>query len=421
MQIVVVGLNHKAAPIEVRERLAFTPTQQEPALAALLERVAEGVILSTCNRTELYAVVDDADSGVQSVIAFLGEFHKLPAECYAPHLYRRRGREAVAHLFAVASGIDSMILGEPQILGQVRAAYETAASYRAVGPILSRVFHCALKVGKQVRSETHISRSAASISYAAVELARKVLGNLAGRTVLIVGAGKMAELAAQALLDDGLAGVVVTNRTYARAAELAAKFGGRAADFALLPELVAGADVVITCSAAPGFILDLPLVRLAMAGRHHRPLLLVDIAVPRDVDPLVQSLSDVFLYDVDDLQAVCASNLEERRKEVGKVQTIVDAEVEAFEAWLQSLQVVPTISALCQRGEEIRQAELQKALRRLGDLSERQRSTLEALSIAIVNKMLHQPIVQLKAKSNSREGAEYSRTLRRLFALDEGS
>ena len=420
MEIVVVGLNHKAAPVEVRERLAFAPARQEEALAALLQRASEGVILSTCNRTEVYAVVQDAADGAQAVTDFLGEFHGLTAEAFAPYLYGKLGEEAVDHLFSVASGLDSMILGEPQILGQVRAAYEIASACHAAGPVLSWAFHHALKVGKQVRSETEISRNAVSISYAAVELARKIFGGLAGRTVLVVGAGKMGELAARTLLDNGLTGVVVTNRTHARAVELAARFGGRAVEFARLPELLAEADVVISSTGASDFVLTATLVRQVMRGRRNRPLFLIDIAVPRDVDPRVQECDDVYLYDIDDLQAVCAANLEERRKEVARARKIIEAELQAFRDWWGSLEVVPTITALRQRAEQIRQAELHKALGRMGDLTERQRSTLEALTSAIVNKMLHQPITRLKAQSNG-DGASagYVRAVRELFALDE--
>ena len=418
MELVVVGLNHKTAPVEVRERLAFAPTQQEAALVALLRRAAEGVVLSTCNRAEVYAVVQRADAGFQDLVGFLGEFHGLAKESYALHLYCKQGSEAIGHLFAVAAGLDSMICGEPQILGQIRTAYEFSATHHAVGPVLSWAFHHALKVGKQVRSDTNISRKAVSVSYAAVELARRCLGDLAGHAGLVVGAGKMGELTARTLLDNGLSSIVVTNRTYARAAELAASLGGQAAEFARLPNLVAEADVVVTSTGASGFVLTATLVKQAMQARGGRPLLLIDIAVPRDVDPLVQQLDDVSLFNIDDLQAVCAVNLEERQREVARAREIVDAEVEAFEAWWQSLEAVPTISALRQRAERIRQAELQKALGRMGDLTERQRATLEALTSAIVNKLLHQPTTRLKAQSDGRS-ADRVRALRELFALDE--
>lgn len=419
MEIVVVGVNHKAAPVAVREHLAFTPALMEAALMGLREKTAEGVVLSTCNRTEIYAVVPSAETGSSEIVAFLAAFHGLAAERFAPYLYSLGGRDAVRHLFAVASGLDSMILGEPQILGQVRRAYEVAAASGNVGPLLSWVFLRALKAGKRIRTETGISRNAVSVSHAAVELAKGVLGTLADRSVLLIGAGEMGELAARNLMDNGASRLVVTNRTYHRAAELAARFGGAAAEFDQLPELLSEADIVITGTGAPGFILTAPTVRDAMSCRRGRPLFLIDIAVPRDVDPEVKGLDNLFLHDIDDLQAVCAANLEERQREAARAGEILDAELEVFGTWWSSLQVVPTIRALRDRAEEIRQAELQKALGRLGELSERQRSTLDALTTGIVNKILHQPTVRLKSCCGGHHGASYALTLRELFGLDE--
>ncbi len=419
MEIVVVGVNHKAAPVQVREHLAFTPSQMEAALAALREKTPEAVILSTCNRTEIYAVVPSAEAGVIEITSFLADFHGSPSARFAPYLFSLRGREAVSHLFAVASGLDSMILGEPQILGQVREAYLAALAQDTAGTLLSWIFHHAMKVGKQVRTDTNISRSAVSVSHAAVELAKKVLGSLADHSVLLVGAGEMGQLAARNLLDNGCERLVVTNRTYSRAAELASRIRAAPAEFARLPQLLTEVDVVISATGAPNFVLNAGMVREAMPHRADRPLLLIDIAVPRDVDPQVRELDRVFLHDIDDLQAVCAANLEERRKEVDHAQEIIDAEVDLFESWWGSLQVVPTIRALRDRAEEIRQAELQKAISRMGDLSDRQRSVLEALTIGIVNKMLHQPTVRLKAHGGNGANASYVQILRDLFALEE--
>ncbi|MHB1131083.1 MAG: glutamyl-tRNA reductase [Chloroflexota bacterium] len=418
-EVIVVGLNHQAAPVEVRELLAFSPVKLREAQMALRQRAAENVILSTCNRMEVYAVSPAGRNAGDDIVAFLGEFHGLGRDEYAPYLYRHVGMEAVGHLFTVAAGLDSMILGEPQILGQVRAAYEASAASHTAGPLLSRAFSQALKAGKKVRSDTAISRHAVSVSYAAVELARKIFGSLAGRKVLVVGAGKMGELAARTLLDNGLAAVVVTNRTYAIAMELAGRFGGRAAEFERLPDLVAEADVAIASTGAPGFVLTSGLVRQAMRGRRNRPLFLIDIAVPRDIDPQVQTQDNVFLYDIDDLQSVCAANLEERRREVALARRIIEIEVAEFAAWREGRQVAPTISALRQRLEEIRQAEIRKSLGRCSDLSDQQRSAVEALTCAMVNKILHQPVTRLKAKSGNPDGARYDQVVRELFALDE--
>ncbi len=419
MEIVVVGVNHKAAPVQVREHLAFTPAQMEAALAALREKTVEAVLLSTCNRTEIYAVAPSAEAGTREITGFLADFHAVPAERFAPYLFSLSGREAVDHLFAVASGLDSMILGEPQILGQVREAYLAALSQDTAGTMLSWIFHHAMKVGKQVRTDTSISRNAVSVSHAAVELAKGTFGTLADRSVLLIGAGEMGQLAARNLLDNGCARLVVTNRTHSRAVELATRFGATAAEFDRLPELLGKVDVAISATGAPSFVLTTNMVQEALRLRSGRPLMLIDIAVPRDVDPGVGGLDNISLHDIDDLQAVCTANLEERRKEVDRAQVIIDAELDLFETWWGSLQVVPTIRALRDQAEEIRQRELQKALPRMGELSDRQRSALEALTVGIVNKMLHQPTVRLKARGGNGTGANYVQILRDLFALEE--
>ncbi len=420
MEIIVVGVNHKAAPVAVREMLAFTPVQMEAALAALHATTTEGILLSTCNRTEIYAVVPSAEEGRKQIMDFLAGFHRAPVDRFTPYLFSLTGSEAVRHLFSVASGLESMILGEPQILGQVRGAYVAAAARGSAGPILSWVFLHSLKTGKRVRTDTGISRNAASISHAAVELARKALGTISGRRVVLVGAGEMAELAARNLLDNGCSDLVVANRTYEHATELASRFGGTAAELGNLPQLLAQTDIAISCTGAPNFVLDLEMVTGAMKQRPDRSLFLIDIAVPRDVDPEVKQVENVFLHDIDDLESLREANLEERRKEVAAAEEIISAELEAFDHWWSSLQVVPTIKALRDRAEEIRQAELQKALGRLGGLSERQRSTVEALATGIVNKILHQPTVRLKDCSAEYTGATYALTLRELFGLEEG-
>lgn len=421
MEIVVVGVNHRAAPVAVREMLAFIPAQMEAALEALREQTSESVLLSTCNRTEIYAVVPSAEDGARQIAGFLAGFHHFPAERFTPYLFTLAGREAVAHLFAVTSGLDSMILGEPQILGQVRQAYVAAAARGTAGPRLSWVFLRSLKVGKQVRTDTSISRNAVSISHAAVELAKKLFGGLAGRSVLLIGAGEMAEVAARNLMDNGCTSLVVTNRTHGKACELADRYGGSAVQFECLQQLLAETDIVITCTGAPTFILGPEMVRAALDQRPDRPLFLIDIAVPRDVDPEVGRLDGVRLHDIDDLQSVCTANLEERQREVAAAQQIIDVEVETFDSWWSSLQVVPTIKALRGRAESIQQAELKKALSRLGNISDRQRSTVEAMAAGIVNKILHQPTVRLKSCCDGEAGATYAITLRELFGLEEAA
>jgi glutamyl-tRNA reductase len=419
MEIIVVGVNHKAAPVAVREMLAFTPVQMEAAMAALREATTEGVLLSTCNRTEIYAVVPSAEEGRRQIMDFLAGFHGAPVARFTPYLFSLVGREAVAHLFSVASGLESMILGEPQILGQVRGAYAAAAARSSAGPILSWVFLHSLKTGKRVRTDTGISRNAASISHAAVELARKELGTLAGRRVVLIGAGEMAELAARNLVDNGCADLVVANRTHERAVALASSYGGSAAEFDRLPRLLAEADIAITCTGAPTYVVSQGMVKEAMQVRPDRSLFLIDIAVPRDVEPEVRQIPNVLLHDIDDLQSLRAANLEERRREAAAAERIVESELDAFDHWWSSLQVVPTIRALRDRADEIRQVELQKALGRLGGLSDHQRSAVEALAAGIVNKILHQPTVRLKDCCAEYTGATYALTLRELFGLED--
>ncbi|MCL4533892.1 MAG: glutamyl-tRNA reductase [Bacteroidetes bacterium] len=415
MHIVVVGLNHKVAPVEVRERLSIGQADLPEALAGLQKHVREGVILSTCNRTEIYGLSSHPGTGARSLRAFFGEHRDLPLSEFDLFLYSHHELEAVRHLFRVAAGLDSMIVGEPQILGQVRQAYEAAETGGCTGPVLSTLFRQAITAGKRVQTETDISRHAASVSYAAVELARKIFGDLKTRTALIVGAGEMAELALQTLVDNGVGRVMVANRTQQRAVDLAAQFNGQATDLSRLDSVLPQADIVISSTAASGYVLTVPMLRAAMRARGHRPLFLIDIAVPRDIDPEVQRQENVFLYNVDDLEAVCQANLQERAKEAKKAEAIIEAEAAKFQAWWSSLEVVPTITALRAWAEEIRKAELSKAMSRLHGLSERDQNTINALTIGIVNKMLHTPIVGLK-----NDGHRYIEAVRELFRLDEG-
>jgi glutamyl-tRNA reductase len=426
MHIVVVGLNHKAAPVEIREKLAFTSHSLEKALQKFINDdgggqgyAVEGVILSTCNRTEIYALAKEVDSGYEAIRRFMADFHQLPQEEFADYLYAYDDREAVAHLFAVASGIDSMIVGEPQILGQVRDAFEEAAAQRAAGGVLSALFRQAIHVGKRARTETGISQNAISVSYAAVELAKKIFGDLGSCQVLLIGAGEMGELTVENLVGNGVKGIIVANRTYQRAVGLAERFGGRAIGLDRIGQALWTADIVISSTESPHFIIKPEMVSEAMWMRRNRPLFLIDIAVPRDIDPAVQRIENTYLYNIDDLQAVVEANIRERRKEVGKVKAIIHEEVAKFMAWFRSLEVVPTITDLKNYAEEIRRAELAKALRRLGDCSEREENIINALTMSIVNKLLHQPIVRLKKHANGHNGYLYTEAIRELFGLSE--
>ncbi|RMG90351.1 MAG: glutamyl-tRNA reductase [Candidatus Dadabacteria bacterium] len=423
MDILVVGLSHKTAPVEIREKVAFAADCLHDALERVRVGgvVPEAVIVSTCNRVEVYAAARDRQEGVEQVVRFFADYHDIPLEELRPHLYVYEGPEAVRHVFRVASSLDSMVVGEPQILGQVKDAYEAAAAGKATGLVLNKFMHKAFSTAKRVRTETAIAQSAVSVSFAAVQLARAIFGTLEGKSVLVIGAGEMCELAVTHLVENGVREVQVTNRTLARAEELAARFGGRAVPFEEFSYHLPEVDIVISSTGAPHFVLGVEAVRSAMKARKQKPMFLIDIAVPRDIDPRINDLANVYLYDVDDLQSVVEQNKKEREKEAAKAEQIVAEEVESFQAWLKTLEVTPTIRALRERFDAIRKAELEKTLRVFGDgLTAKQRKSLEAMSQAIVNKILHEPTVYLKRAANDPELEAAVDAVRRLFGLDEG-
>lgn len=415
MHLLVVGLSHKTAPVEVRERLAFTPAVLGPALARLRRYVLEGAVLSTCNRAEVYALVGHRSTGEDSVRRFIGDAHGVPPEQFAPYVYVRSQNDAVRHLFNVASGLDSMVLGEPQILGQVRDAHERAAQAGTAQRVVDQLFRQAVTVGKRARTQTGIARRTVSVSHVAVMLARQIFGDLGPRTALIVGAGEMGAQTARALAQHGVTSrLLVANRTPARSRRLSAALGGEWLPFERLDEALARADVVVVSTSARERVIDAEQVRHVMGGRPGRPLFIIDIGLPRNVASEVGDLVDVYLYDLDDLQAICDANLRERAQEAEKVRRLIEDEVEKFARWWQALEVVPTIGALRAQAEGIRTAEVQRALAKLGHLSERDRRVVQALSGAIVNKLLHTPITRLKEHD---EGRLYSIVLRELFGL----
>ncbi|MFQ5860587.1 MAG: glutamyl-tRNA reductase [Dehalococcoidia bacterium] len=399
MNLLVVGLNHRTAPVEVRERLAVTRDQLPDALGHLKRVLSQGLILSTCNRAEFYTLSQDHTSEARLKEFVSGYFHVSLAGL-AGHLYSYAHQECVHHLFRVASGLDSMILGESQILGQVRDAFAAATKAKTVGGPLSRLFHQAIRVGKRARRETRIGHNALSVSRACVELARHNLGDLSTKRVLVIGIGDAGKLAARALRDDGVGQVVVTNRTYARAVELAWELDGSALPFEVLPAALAESDIVISSTDSPEHLLTLELVGRAMEGRGDRLLFLMDIAVPRDIDPTVREVPGVVLYDIDDLEAVSQANKAERLREAGKAEALVHQEVQQFMEWWRSLDVVPTIAALREWAESMRLRELKKTLKRLPDLSPQERERLDSLTRAIVKKLLHQPIADLRERKD---------------------
>lgn len=417
--IIVIGLNHRTAPVEIRERLAFSPETIGHALRGLLERefVREGVILSTCNRVEVCALADVGHRGATEVKEFLASYHAMPLAELDGFLYHYEGDEAVRHLFRVASSLDSMVLGEPQILGQVKDAYGYAVEFRSLGSILDKFFTKAFSVAKRVRTETKVATSAVSVSYAAVELARKIFGALSDKTVLLIGAGEMCELAARHLISAGVRGILVTNRTFERAVKLADEFEGTAIRFDELPVHLKRADIVLSSTGAPHFLIDSRQVEEVMRIRKNRPMFFIDLAVPRDVDPDVNRVDNVYVYDVDDLNNVIETNLEERQKEAAKAEDIVTEEARAFRRWLDAQQVTPTIVALRRKFEEIRNAEVAKAISALGGNDERTRKVIESLASAMLNKLLHAPISTLKKDVANQ--MERVATVREIFDLRE--
>lgn len=420
MLVMVVGLSYKTAPLSLLERTVIAPEALPQAFGALRQHCAHTVILSTCNRTELYALVGHHDSGRRALLRFLQDYHALPANAIEPYTYTLTQTEAVAHLFRVTAGLDSMMLGETQIIGQVRTAYAAAQEHGAPGAVLARLFRQALEVGKRAHRETRICQSAVSLSAAAVEMARRQLGDLRARTALLVGAGETSKLAAHTLQAQGAGELLVLNRTLDHARTLAAAVGGEALPLDALHPALARADLVISSTGARDYVLPAPAVRAAMTVRPERPLYCIDVAVPRDVDPAVAALPNVYLYNLADLQGVELTGVEGRAGDVAAVEGIVDEEVGRLFQWWDEREVVPTIAALREHAEQIRQGELAKALSRLGALGERDRETLEALTQAIVNKLLHAPTVKLKERAGENDGRRYAPAVRALFGLADG-
>src|SRR5215831_17084773 len=413
MQLAIVGVSHKTAPVEVRERLAFNTDVLRSALTALVGRqdVREAIILSTCNRVEVMAESPDD----RMIREFLCDFHQITHDSVSRHLYTFKNAEAIRHVFRVAASLDSMMVGEPQILGQVKEAYRIAADVGTVGMHLSALMNRAFAVAKKVRNETGISQSAVSISFAAVELARKIFGDLTGKTVMIIGASKMSELAAKHLRRNGVSSVLVTNRTFERAVELAKVFEGAAVPFEHFTDHMVGADIVISSTGAPHFIIGRTLAEQVIHRRKNRPMFFIDIAVPRDIDPLVNELDNAFLYDIDDLQQVIDANLKERLKEASRAEQIVDSEVQAFCLKMRSREVVPTIVQLRDTVEKLRRDEIERYRRQLKDLSPEE--AVDLITRSFLNKILHTPIEQLKQMAHDPNGAEFADTLRKIFNI----
>lgn len=415
MRLALVGVSHRQAPVELRERVAVDAA----GAAALARELAEGceaVVLSTCNRTELYLASDDPgrrldDRATASLLTLAGD----DGVAIAPVLYRLGDDSAALHLFRVAAGLDSLVPGEGEILGQVRDAFEQGAA----GPLLDHLFRQALHAGRRARVETAIGESPASVPAAAAALAQQVFGDLGGRHVLLVGAGKMSELTARNLRSRGAVIAAVANRTASHGEELAAHVESRAVGLTEIPSLLETADVVVTSTSAPGFVVDATAAAQALRGRRGRPILLVDLAVPRDVDPALAAIDGCFVYDVDDLEAVVEASLAGRRVEAVRAEQLVAAEAERFREWQASLAVVPAIASLRARAEEIRSSELAKAEGRLGRLPENERKLVDSVTSQIVAKLLHLPTVRMKEAAAAADGVIYADVVRHLFGLGE--
>ena len=419
MALIVAGVSHRTTPIEARERLAYGASEILRALAELRDAAGarEGVLLSTCNRTEFYIVEGDRDGDLEAAAAVSQLLAGRLGGDIAPYVYARRDREAAAHLFRVAGGLDSMILGEAQIHGQVRDAWERSRAHS--GPVLNRLFQTALLVGARVRTETAIGRGAASVSSAAVQLAKKIFGSLQGRRAMVLGAGEMAELALECLVDEGVRAAVVANRTFDRAAELAQRHSATALHYDECWGELHHVDLLLCSTSAPHAIVSPDHVRPALAARGGRPLCILDIALPRDVEPAVGELDNVFLYDLDDLRAVVAANLERRAAELPTAEQVIAFVVEKYWQWLAGLAAVPVVTQFRQEMERVREEELAAALRKLGPLSPAQREALEHFSRALMNKFLHEPSVRLRAAAANGRGRAVVDAARYLFALGE--
>ena len=419
MRFQLLGVNHNTAPVEVRERLAIPESRLPEACKKLTEHpgIEEGMILSTCNRVEILA--NTKNGAGADLRAFLQSYFQLDGTELNKHLYEYSEREAVRHVFRVAASLDSMVVGEPQILGQVKEAYATARAVGAVRAQLDQLVTRAFAVAKRVRTETAVGSSSVSIASVAVELAKKIFGNLQGKHVYLVGAGKMSELAARHLMAHGCASIFVANRTYDRAVSLAYKFQGQAIHFEDLHNTCDRADIVITSTGAPHAIFRREHGELFLSRRRNRPMFFIDIAVPRDVDPAMNKLDGIFVYDIDDLQQAVASHVADRRKEAERAEAIVTTEVERFHARIQTLDVVPTIVSLQDHLETIRQAEIDRVRGRLGPLSPDQEMAVEALTRGIVNKIMHTPISTLKSAARDSEATTVIDLVRRLFNLQE--
>jgi len=420
MEIILIGLSHKTAPVEVREKFCLSKdgVRESFGKLACLSGVREGLILSTCNRLEILAIADDKEDPVPALKSFMAEIGRTIESELESFLYLYRGEGAVRQLFRVASSLDSMVLGEPQILGQVKEAYGQATEQKCSGLILNKLLHRSFFVAKRVRTETKIANQAVSVSFAAVELAKKILGDLEDKQVLIIGAGEMSELAASHFVSQGVRRIFVTNRTRSRAEELAKGLGGGAISFEHFHRYLTDMDIILSSTGSSQYLIRKDELNAVIRARKNRPMFIIDIAVPRDIDPKINEIANVYVYDIDDLEGIVESHKEERKKEALRAEEIIEEGVQSFNQWLSSLEVVPTILALREQMEEIRKREVAKTLALMKNSSDEERRYLDALTTSLINKILHHPISLLKHQEERGHGKPYTEMIRKVFHLD---
>ncbi|MGX9135441.1 glutamyl-tRNA reductase [Rummeliibacillus sp. JY-2-4R] len=421
MHTIVVGLNYKTAPVEIREKFSFTKEEIPEAMRALQSQksILENVIVSTCNRTEIYAVVDQLHTGRYYIKQFLSTWFKVPVETFESHLYIREEDNSVMHLFKVSSGIDSMVLGETQILGQVKGSFLTAQEIGATGTVYNKLFKQAITFAKRAHGETAIGENAVSVSYAAVELAKKIFGSLTNKHVAILGAGKMGELAVENLYGSGVGKVTVINRTFSKAETLAEKFNGTAKSMEELQCVLLEADILISSTGASDYVIDYDMMKHVEEIRKGKPLFMVDIAVPRDLDPRIGDLQNVFLYDIDDLHGIVEANLAERQKAANQITSMIDSEIDEFKDWVSTLGVVPVIAALRQKAARIQEETMQSIENKMPDLTDRERKVLNKHTKSIINQLLKEPILQAKEMAGSQKPQEQLALFQQIFGIEE--
>jgi len=421
MYILVVGINYRTAPVEIREKFTFNSEEASEALKILknMNSILECSLVATCNRTEFYCIVNQIHCGKQNIIMFLQDYFGIDRTEFKSYLYAYSCEDAVKHIFKVACGLDSMVLGETQILGQIRDTYDAALAESTIGTIMKQLLPQAVSVGKRCHTETDIGKNAVSISYAAIELGKKIFGQLDDKHVLIIGAGKMSELTAKHLSSSGVKKVYVVNRTFLRAQELADKFNGIAVDWSDLEECLADVDIVVSSTGATDYVINKKMMQSVMVKRRNRPIFMIDIAVPRDLDPAINEVDGVFLYDIDELEGVVEANKKLRAQEVAQIEAIIQEEMELFESWLNTLEVIPLIKALKQKTDDIYEKTMESLYNKLPDLSEREKKIIRKHTKSIINQILKNPIMLAKEVAGDKDAKQQIEMIADLFGVQQ--